>query len=174
MTNKRALFLIAVLVLCSFPAQGAEKHNLISGKPRVPLVFYSPFSGKDSDTVYGNLLVTTGETREDVMDIEKTYSPNSLYWFVVREHEKSDCNGDCPASIYVFNNRLGLTHLKINQVHGGTSLVVEWINDKLLYLEPWKSQGEGMYVIFDVEKSAVVASEKIFNSDPSPRHGGGE
>lgn len=94
---------------------------------------------------------------------EKFFSPNQVYWYFVEEHEnKILCRTKfCPINIYVFNERDYLINIKVKEAYKSSAVAINWVNEKLLYVEFWWNNKDGVYFLFDIEKEAIIAKEAV-------------
>lgn len=103
----------------------------------------------------------------------KIISPNKAYWFAAKPRplenlEKDGLYGINFAAftpnkpIYVFNERNYLIEIKPSKDDPDYHLrKINWINEKLLYIEVWWGSVLGTYFIFDVEKEQIVIREMV-------------
>jgi hypothetical protein len=119
-----------------------------------PRNFHTPFMNKFSERFF---------MRHDVLldDVqEKDFSPNKGYWYGIY---MPDTDVPCPQDgiIYIHVER----DYSLRVVFRGCAArpKVNWINEKLLYVEVWWSDILGSYLILDVEREQILTMEMIQN-----------
>lgn len=82
---------------------------------------------------------------------EKLFSPNKGYYFV-REGWRGK------AALYIYSEKDYLIKISFNKLHG---IKEKWINEKLLFIQPWWGRIAATDIIYDVEKEKVVYVEDL-------------
>lgn len=91
---------------------------------------------------------------------ERVYSSNKCYWFVINSPDIMKA-GPWSTQIKVFNERNYITEIELLD-HAATYMTrVEWVNEKLLYIQFWWGRVLGTYFIYDVEKEKIITKEMI-------------
>ena len=116
-------------------------------------VFQEPFNES-----YEDKFVVKGSSKRRLED--QVISPNKAYWFHVAPFHPDDLRQTAPVSIYVFTEQDYLLEIRIDEVKYRPPQV-RWINEKLLYIEPWWGIALGSQVIVDVESEKIIWKEMV-------------
>ncbi len=84
---------------------------------------------------------------------EKAFSPNNGYYFV-REGWRGK------ATIYIYSEKKYLIKISFDKLHG---IKEKWVNEKLLFIQPWWGRIKATDIIYDVENEKIVYIESIFD-----------
>ncbi len=156
---------IVIIVLC-LPMQASAIHTEPSewSEPRAYHDEMTPELQKHFDRA---VTISKNTPRDAIHKDARIYGPNGAYWVAVRHkaHNGKCLRAPCDVLLYVFNETNELTRIRIKKVFGGVGLLVQWINEKLLYVEPWWNTKEGVYFIYDVESESIIRSEPVFAGD---------
>lgn len=154
-----------LLVSCFLvPDSTALEFHTPPQKWQKPRVVHSPLDEEYTKRFEKDIQISYVKPRKDIMAVEKTYSLNESYWFVVRDVKNCKA-GVCPADIYIHNDHNNLINIHINKLVDGLAVIVEWINEKLIYIEPWWNPLQGVYFIYDVEQEKIIARELVYNGE---------
>lgn len=82
---------------------------------------------------------------------EKVFSPNKGYYFV-----KKGWRGK--AALYIYSEKDYLIKVSLNKLHG---IKQKWINEKLLFIQPWWGRIAATDIIYDVENEKIVYIEDL-------------
>lgn len=82
---------------------------------------------------------------------EKVFSPNKGYYFV-REGWRGK------AALYIYSEKDYLIKISFNKLHG---IKEKWVNEKLLFLQPWWGRIAATDIIYDVENEKIVYIEDL-------------
>ena len=91
--------------------------------------------------------------------LKPVYSPNKAYWYglIRADYMKQE---QWNTSIYI--NRQINNPIQISLIdHNNSEIKVDWVNEKVLYIEVWWVRIVGTYLIYDVEKEIILAREMI-------------
>jgi len=161
-----ALLLSALSIICIMPSVVlADKLHTPPSKWSESRAYHLPMDSKgkarlDKSTSIKRLTETPPRFKES-----KFFSPNNAYWYAVHEHaNKTTCLAkNCPIIIDISNERDYLIRITLKNVYQSHGLLMNWINEKLLYIEPWWGAREGTYFIYDVEQEKIIHSEKVLD-----------
>ena len=92
---------------------------------------------------------------------QKVFSPHAVYWYFTNEDLPEPRQYKSTFAINIFNERDYLVQLSFEDINKHYVEKVNWINEKLLYVEVWRGQVLGAYVIFDVGKERIVYKEVV-------------
>jgi len=131
-----------------------------------PRIFHQPLGvlkgGFDKNFLISDLIYSEFNLSEKEMD-GVIYSANNAYWYYIPEHNnKSKCRKhNCPIEMYIYNERDKVKKFTFTNVFKSSSVLVEWINEKIIYIEPWLDKNGGYYIIYDVEKERIIQAESV-------------
>lgn len=95
----------------------------------------------------------------------RVFSPNRAYWFALesarREGNSHFHVSSSDAAVHVFNERDRLIRIKLIKRDPDLPLEIDWINEKLLYVEVWWSGALGSSLIYDVERESILLREMV-------------
>jgi len=157
--------LLAILTLLTFQASAGslpqQEWHTRPDRWREPRNFQTPF-----DPRYERSLSMTHQPIESDRPPTKVFSPNKAYWFAF--------DGPLPAalapkrSILIFNERPYLIRLAATKDDPDYVIKrIEWVNEKLVYIEVWWGAVLGSCFIFDVEKELMVYREMVNDGSPA-------
>jgi len=130
------------------------------------LAYYGQFKARFAD----RFDVTSDRLLDDVPD--RLASPNNVYWCAVLTPEPGQGTVAATRTVYVDTGR-GHS-LRVTFPNHDTEPTVKWINEKLLYLEVWRNEMIGSYLILDVEREETVARDTVQADSPAPEQVLGE
>lgn len=147
------VLLVGILNITSGLASGNSWHTS-PDQWKEPRIFHSAFQNEFKDRL---------EIGRDVFSIiptEQHWSPNKAYYYMILfpDTSKANCPWDTIVSIY--NEKDYLVQIRIKD-HSNSFPKIQWINEKLLYIEIWWGRVIGTYMIFDVEKEKTIYREMI-------------
>ena len=122
---------------------------------RGPRNFQTPF-----EPGYEGYLSVTQQSIETDPRTSKLFSPNKAYWLTSSGSLPVRFTPDNP--ILVFNERAYLIRIAPAKSDPDYFLKrIDWVNEKLVYIEIWWGRVLGSCYIFDVEKELMVYREMI-------------
>lgn len=132
-------------------------------KWKEPRIFHSEFESN-----YEKRIVISHK-KLDENSLEKSekgrvYSPNKVYWFIFNSPDTMK-EGQWSAQINIFNERNYIIEIKLIDYAATYNPRVEWINEKLLYIDFLWGRVLGTYFIYDVEKENIVIKEMTNDGD---------
>ena len=92
---------------------------------------------------------------------QKVFSPHAVYWYFTNEDLPEPRQYKSTFAINLFNERDYLVQLSFRDINKNYVKKVNWINEKLLYIQIWWGRVLGTYLIFDVEKEKIVYKEMV-------------
>jgi len=167
---RRFFLLSLVIVLFPMSIIAANSYeNIFHTSPdkwSEPRIFHQPLGylqgGFDKNFLISDLTVL--ELKLSDSDKEhRTFSANSAYWYYIPEHKnKSKCRkGSCAIEMYIYNERDVVKKFTFKNIFKSSSVLVEWINEKIIYIEPWLDASGGYYILYDVEKERIIQAESV-------------
>lgn len=142
---------IIFIVFLPFFCFGQENYHTSPDKWKESRVYHSPW-----DSSYNSKIRMIKVDRYEPK--RKILSSNNAYWF--SSDIEGNINGERTSSIYIYNERQQIIRLQILNVYQSESKI-EWINEKLLYIEWWWGRIVGGYLIFDIELETIIKKEMI-------------
>lgn len=163
---KRLLTIIISLLL--FEEVAAYSFHTTPDKWEEPRIFHQPL-GYLKGGFAKNFTISDIDSKkiDDTFsneDKEKlTMSANNAYWYYIPDHKnKSKCRKqNCPIEMYIYNERDKIKKFTFSNVFKSSSILVEWINEKIIYIEPWLGTDGGYYILYDVEKERIIQAEAV-------------
>jgi hypothetical protein len=146
----RTFLLLILLLSLSFNNQ-AQAYHTAPNHWKEPRIYHEPFE-KDASQIFP---METVKCKAN--PIGATFSPNKAYWF--RLDDKTGKNISFILS--VFNDK-GCIQVSLDELYPNFSPPkINWINEKLLYVELWWGRILGAYFILDVEKARIITAEEL-------------
>jgi len=153
----RACALVALVVTEGSSVGSQPQHEWHTRPDRwtSPRNFQTPF-----DPGFERYLSLTHQSIDDGGRTEKRISPNGAYWF--GSHGSLPVRFTPETSILIFNERPYLIRLVPSKNDPDYFLRrLEWVNEKLVYIEIWWGSVLGSCYVFDVEKESFVYREMV-------------
>lgn len=119
-----------------------------------PRIHHSPF-----DQEYEQRIRISHISRRDGSALRKVFSSNKAYWYSAQPPDYLK-KGPWSTDILLDNERSYLIDIRLVD-HSQYDLKVNWINEKLLYIQVWWGRILGSYLIFDLEKERIVSREMV-------------
>jgi len=102
--------------------------------------------------------VVLEKKQDESVIVEKTYSPNNVYWFSISNTDVTD-SMPCTGKVTVSNERKYLLELKILKMRCSWLPKARWINEKLIHVRAWFGHVLAIDLIIDVEEESIIYKE---------------
>jgi len=118
-----------------------------------PRVYHTPFE----ESYSGRIKIGKGSL--GVQRAEKSWSRNKAYFFIVSPPDFGK-GGPWDTVISIYNERDYFVQISLMD-HGNCHPKIDWINEKLLYIEVWWGRILGTTIVFDVERETIIHKEMV-------------
>lgn len=152
MKRYRDVLIITMLVFLPEKACLANDYHTTPDKWENPRIYHSPYLKNYEKRI------SIIRASEQVHSGNKL-SPNKAYWFAVVEPDTMK-EGPWNTEIYIDNEREYQINITLID-HASYPIRIEWINEKLLYIQVWWGRILGSYFIYEVEKEAIITKEMV-------------
>jgi hypothetical protein len=169
--NEYFILLICSIFLYLFNtaifAESNQQYHTTPDKWKEPRNYQLPFNPNYENRIIVNHKKQNTEIKERIL------SPNRAYWFAGKPRYEGNLEFDNKYGIkfaafspdnpiYIFNERDYLIEIKPSKKDPDYFLSkVNWINEKLIYIEVWWGRALGSSFIFDVESESMIYKEMI-------------
>lgn len=145
---KIVLFLIATtpLICAAGPHTPVDKWD-------TSRLYHAPFD----DKFINNIIITKSSWPSKLL--QHKYSKNKAYWYGVIGPDTTK-NGPWSTKIFINNERKKPIQIDLAG-HNNYPVKINWINEKLLYIQVWWGRIIGTDLIYDVEREITVSKEMI-------------
>lgn len=151
-SQRLAALLATAITFTAAAVDGTEPHTPVESWSG-PRLYHLPFDERFADRI------RIAKSAWPSKLLQHHDSPNQAYWFGVI---RPDAIREGPWDTKVFVDNEGDRPIQIDVVnHNNYPVEIRWINEKLLYIQVWWGRILGTYLIYDVEKEAVLAKEMI-------------